>query len=336
MTVFERLLDIMSGTPRTNSAPGHGRRWVRTLVAPVTIGALVATWIAPPTIRGQSARERIFPTAEAAVQALFGSVKAGNLDELFAIFGTDGRELVASSDTATARRNREVFAVAVREHWELVDEGPSRKTLVVGNERWPFPVPLVKDAAGWRFDAAAGKEEILTRRIGANELAVIQTCRAYVTAQQRYAQQGHDGKAAGLYAKAFRSDPGRQNGLYWPTSGSQKPSPLGELIAEAATEGRAAGRPGDKPSPFQGYYYRILTAQGAAAPGGAMNYVVNGEMSRGFALVAWPAQYNVTGVMTFIVSADGFVREKDLGASADSIARTMTQYNPAAGWHRVQ
>ncbi len=336
MTAFERPLNIMSGSPRTNSALGHGRRWVRTLVAPAMIGALVAASIAAPTILAQGARERVFPTAEAAVQALFGSVKAGHLDELFAIFGTDGRELVASSDPATARTNREVFAVAVREHWELVDQGPTRKTLVVGNERWPFPVPLVKDAAGWRFDARAGKEEILARRIGRNELAVIQTCQAYVTAQQRYAQQGHDGKPAGAYAKAFRSDPGRQNGLYWPISGKEKPSPLGDLIAQAATENRAAGKDANQPSPFQGYYYRILTAQGPAAPGGARNYLVNGEMSGGFALVAWPAQYNVTGVMTFIVSADAVVREKDLGAKTDSIARTMTQYNPDAGWRRVQ
>jgi hypothetical protein len=226
--------------------------------------------------------------------------------------------------------------VAAREHWELVSQGPNRMTLVIGNERWPFPVPLVKDAAGWRFDTAAGKEEVLTRRIGRNELAVIETCRAYVAAQQRYAQQGHDGKRAGLYAMTFASDPGKENGLYWPTSKGRKPSPLGDLVAQAGAEQRPPGKGGDQPSPFQGYYFRILTAQGPAAPGGAKPYIVNGEMSGGFALVAWPAQYAVTGVMTFVVSTDGIVREKDLGENTDGIARKMTQYNPDAGWRRVQ
>ncbi len=253
--------------------------------------AVLLAWIAAPTGRAQSPRYPTFPTAEAAVQALLGSVKAGNLDELLAIFGTDGKELVASSDPVTARKNREVFLVAAREHWELVDHGPNRKTLVVGNEQWPFPVPLMKDGAGWRFDTSAGKEEILTRRIGRNELAVIETCRSYVAAQHRYARQGHDGKRAGLYAMTFRSDPGKENGLYWPISKGQKPSPLGDLIAQAAAEGRPAGTGGEQPPPFQGYYYKTLTGQGPAAHGGSKDYIVNGEMSGGFGLVAWPAQY---------------------------------------------
>ena len=151
------------------------------------------------------------------------------------------RSLIASSDPATGRRNREVFTVAVAEQWRLVDEPPNRKTLVIGNEEWPFPVPLVKEASGWRFDTAAGKEEVLARRIGRNELAVIQTCLAYVTAQQRYAQQGHDGKPAGVYATKFGSDPGKENGLYWPAARGQQRSPLGDLVAQAAAEGRPLG-----------------------------------------------------------------------------------------------
>jgi len=323
-------------TPRKNPALDHGRRLLPRLVAAATVCALVLAWIAASTGRAQSPRYRTFPTAEAAVQALVGSAKAGNLDELLTIFGPDGRELVASSDPLTARKNREVFLVAAREHWELVKGGPNRMILVIGNEEWPFPVPLVKEAAGWRFDTAAGKEEVLTRRIGRNELAVIQTCRSYVAAQRRYAQQGHDGKAPGRYATRFRSDPGKQNGLYWPISKGQKPSPLGDLIAQATAEGGPPGKAGEQPSPFEGYYYKILTAQGPAAPGGAKEYVVNGEMSGGFALVAWPAQYNATGVMTFIVSADNLVHEKDLGEKTDSVARKMTRYDPDASWHRVQ
>src|SRR5206468_2959858 len=185
------------------------------------------------------------------------------------------------------------------EQWLLVDGGKA-KTLVIGNEEWPFPVPLVKTASGWRFDTAAGKEEVLARRIGRNELAAIQTCLAYVTAQRRYAMQGHDGKPPGLYAMTFRSDPGKENGLYWPAARGQRRSPLGDLVAQAAEEGRPLGAAPDQRSPFHGYYFKILTAEGAA--GGAKSYVVNGEMSKGFALVAWPAQYDVTGVMTFLVN----------------------------------
>jgi len=228
-----------------------------------------------------------------------------------------------------------VFLVAAREHWELIDHG-NRKTLVVGNEEWLFPVPLVKDGAGWRFDTAAGKEEILARRIGRNELAVIETCRSYVAAQHRYARQGHDGKRAGLYAMTFSSDPGKENGLYWPISKGRKPSPLGDLVAQAAAGGRPAGTGGEQPPPFQGYYYKILTGQGPAANGGAKDYIVDGEMSGGFGLVAWPAQYDVTGVMTFIVSADNVVLEQDLGASTDSIGRKMTRYDPDSSWHRLR
>jgi hypothetical protein len=283
----------------------------------------------------QAAPHRTFGSPEDAVKALVETVTAGNLDQLVAIFGQDGKELIASSDPATARLNRQVFTVAVGEQWHLEDAGPNRKTLVIGNEEWPFPVPLVKEAGGWRFDTAAGKEEVIARRIGSNELATIETTRAYVTAQRRYAQLGHDGKPAGMYATKFRSDSGKENGLYWPTAKDQKRSPLGELAAQAAEGGRPLGVDREQPSPFHGYYFRILTAQGAVASGGAKSYIVKGEMSGGFALVAWPAQYDVTGVMTFMVNQDGTVREKDLGPGTDAAARKMTVYNPDSSWRQV-
>ncbi len=207
--------------------------------------------------------------------------------------------------------------------------------LIVGNEGWPFPVPLVKSANSWRFDTAAGKEEVLARRIGRNELAVIGTCRTYVAAQQHYAQQGHDGKPAGLFATTFPSDPGKQNGLYWPSARQEPRSPLGDLVAQAAQEGQQLGANREQPSPFHGYYFKILSGQGTAARGGARSYVVNGEMSGGFALVAWPAQYDATGVMTFIVNQDGIVHEKDLGAQTGATVAAMTRYNPDASWRRV-
>lgn len=285
-------------------------------------------------VAAQPAEHRVFPTADAAARALIDAVKANNLDEVLAIFGPEGKELIASSDPATARKNREVFNVAVAEEWHLADEDAHHKTLVIGNEDWPFPIPIVKDSAGWRFDTAAGKNEIIARRVGRNELEAVETVRAYVAAQQRYALNGHDGKPAGLYATRFGSEPGKENGLYWPTTRGQKPSPLGDLVAQAALEGKHLGS--GPPEPLHGYYFRILISQGSAAPGGAKAYVMDGDMSKGFALVAWPAQYDATGVMTFLVNADGVVYEKDLKADTDKIARNMQSYNPDTSWHRVQ
>lgn len=275
-----------------------------------------------------------FATPEAAVKALQDAVSSGKLDAVIAIFGTDGQALADASDPETGKRNREVFLAAIAEKWHLVNAGTNRKTLVIGNEDWPFPVPLVKKGTSWQFDTAAGKEEVLARRIGNNEIAAIDTCRAYVAAQRRYARDAHDGKPAGLYATAFSSTPGRQDGLFWPTTHGQKPSPLGDLVAKAAADRADSSRtPG---SPFQGYYFRILTAQGAHATGGAKSYVVDGNLSGGFALVAWPAQYDATGVMTFIVNQDGIVRQKDLGPATATSAAKIAAYDPDPSWHVVR
>ena len=303
----------------------------------VRIAALLVLWFASAVaFAAQAAAPRTFTAPEDAVKALLETVKSGDLDALLSIFGAEGRELIGSSDPATARMNRRVFAVAAREQWHLEDVTPTHKTLVIGNENWPFPVPLVKAAAGWHFDTAAGKEEVLARRIGRNELDAISTARAYVAAQQRYAAQGHDGKPAGLYATKFQSDAGKENGLYWPATSGQKRSPLGDLVAQSAAEGSSTATDRKPLTPFRGYLFKILTGQGARAAGGAKSYVVKGEMSGGFALVAWPAQYDVTGVMTFIVNQDGTVWERDFGAPTDAVARKMTIYNPDAAWRRVQ
>jgi hypothetical protein len=278
--------------------------------------------------------QRHFTTPDEAVRALTATVKSGKLDELLTYFGPDGRELVASSDPATGRRNQEVFVAAMGEQWHLEDRGVDTKELIVGNEDWPFPIPLVKDADGWRFDASAGKDEVLARRIGHNELAVIEICRIYATAQRAYASRGHDRRPAGVYAQVFNSDPGKENGLYWPVKPGVPRSPLGDLVA-AAAEDREDLSARKEPAPFHGYYFRILTAQGAAAPGGAMSYVKNGEMSGGFALIAWPAQYDASGVMSFIVGADGAVFEKDLGPETAAAANGITSYDPDNSWRKV-
>jgi hypothetical protein len=283
--------------------------------------------------RGQTPSARVFPSPEDAVKALLDTVKKGDVDALLAIFGTDGKDLVASSDPATARMNRQIFAVAAKEQWHLADAEANQKTLVIGNENWPFPVPIVKDANGWRFDSAAGKEEIIARRIGQNELAAIDTAHAYVSAQRRYAADGHDGNPPGAFAMQFQSDAGKQNGLYWPAKHGQKLSPLGDLLAQAAEERRTSGA---ERVPLHGYYFKILTAQGSAAKGGAKSYVAKNRMTSGYALIAWPAQYDVSGVMTFIVNQDGIVWQKDLGPQSDELARKVTGYNPDASWQQVK
>ena len=287
----------------------------RRCVAAVALTCVVLAGESQIVAQGAVQKSFVFP--EDAVRALTIAAGASNVDELLAIFGPDSKELIASSDAATARRNREVFTVAIAEGWRLQDESPTRKTLVIGNEDWPFPVPLVKTAGRWRFDTAAGKEEVLARRIGRNELAVVAVCRTYVKAQRHYAEQGHDGQPAGRFATAFRSDPGRQNGLYWPDKRGQPRSPLGELVAQAAEEGRSIGADRESPSPFHGYYFKMLTSPG------------------GFGLVAWPVEYNATGVMSFIVNQDGVVREKDLGPKTDAAVAGMTKYSPDASWRAV-
>ena len=273
-----------------------------------------------------------FATPEAAVQALIGAAAKDTVDPILQIFGPAGKALIDTSDAASARRGRQVFAAAAAEGWHLEDRTDGAKTLVVGNEQWPFPVPLVREPAGWRFDTAAGREEIITRRVGRNELSVIEACETYVLAQHAYAAEPHDGKPSGVYAAVFRSDDGRQNGLYWTPKRGGRRSPLGDFLAAAADPRRVANDGTNPPAPFHGYYFRILTAQGGSARGGAKDYVANGEMTGGFALVAWPAQYDVTGVMTFIVNADGRVRQKDLGANTDAAARAMPAYDPDASW----
>jgi hypothetical protein len=302
----------------------------------VAVALLGVSALAGASALAQAPAQRTFASPEDAVKALADTVKAGSLDALLAIFGPEGKELIDSSEPAIARENQQVFTVAFREKWHLEDAAPDRKTLVIGHEDWPFPVPIVKDGSAWRFDTAAGKEEVLDRRIGRNELAAISTARAYVSAQRRYAEEGHDGKPAGLHAAKFQSDPGKQNGLYWPAARGQKRSPLGDLVAQAASEGRPVGTDAGQPSPFHGYYFKILTAQGSAASGGAKSYIVKGEMSGGFALIAWPSQYEATGIMTFIVNQDGIVYEKDLGPGTDATARKMTAYNPDSSWRVTQ
>lgn len=294
-----------------------------------TLAWLLVVFVAAGEARRQE--PRAFTTPEDAARALAGAARQGS-DALIAIFGPAGRELLDSSDPATSQSNRQTFVVAFAEEWRLEDLGAGRKELILGHESWPFPVPLVKTPRGWVFDVAAGREEVLNRRIGRNELAAIGTCQTYVKAQREYAKGGRDGKPAGIYAQRFASDAGSQNGLYWAAGRGAPRSPLGDLVAQAAEDGqpRNSGQPGR--TPFHGYYFRILDGQGASAKGGARAYVVQGQMTGGFALVAWPAQYGTTGIMTFIVNQDGVVYQKDLGPETDARVAKVSQYDPDKTW----
>jgi hypothetical protein len=308
----------------------------RKITVRATLQAILA--ISAPLLLGATARAeggapRVFATPDEAVRVLIDTVKANDLKGLVALFGTAGQDLVDTSDPATGQRNREVFVAAVAEGSRLGDLGPGRKELVLGNEGWPFPVPLVKGAGGWSFDAAAGREEVLNRRIGRNELAVIRVLHEYVAAQRAYAAAGHDGKPAGRYARHFGSDPGKQNGLYWPTQRGEPRSPLGVLAAEASEKGYRH-RGGEGPSPLHGYYFRILEGQGPGAKGGAAEYVVSGEMTGGFACVAWPVHHDASGVMTFIVNQDDVAYEKDFGPGTQTSVEAIRRYDPN-GWHAV-
>jgi hypothetical protein len=275
-----------------------------------------------------------FATPDDAAKALLRALKAENMEQLTAIFGRNTLEAVASGDTVSDKSDREVVGLAMEQSWRWSPLGSDRKELIIGDEQWPFPVPLAKSGDQWVFDAEAGKQEVIARRVGRNELGVIELCQWYVDVQKEYAAESHDGKQAALYAQRLRSTRGHQDGLYWETNPDEKPSPLGDLVAQAAEEGYAKNQ--TESSPFWGYRFRILTAQGASAPGGQKNYVANGDMPGGFALVAYPAKYGSSGVMTFIVNRDRVVYEKDLGKDTLSLAANMTDYNPDNSWASAQ
>jgi hypothetical protein len=278
---------------------------------------------------GAFAQER-FKTPDEAITALIGAAKAADRAGLTRVLGPGSVEIVSSGDpVADATARQRVLAAYDTKH-QVVMEGADKAALVIGNEDWPFPIPLVRKDGSWRFDTAAGREEILFRRIGRNELSAIQACLAYVDAQQEYAEKGVAGN--GVYAQRIVSQPGKKDGLYWPAQAREDESPLGELAAGAATEGY---RFGQQRIPYHGYYYRVLTRQGPSAPGGALDYVVRGRMIGGYALVAYPAEYGNSGVMTFVVNHRGTVFEKDLGPNTTRITGGMTAFNPDTTWQRV-
>jgi len=301
------------------------------LVSKFAIAALFCFGL---SVFAQAAQQKTFATPEDAVVALVESTLSGNKEELLAILGPEGQKVLFSGDPVMDQRNRDVFLVTYGERAALMEVSPTSRVLYVGYEDWPMPIPLVKEGDTWRFDTAAGAQEILFRRIGRNELNTIDVCRVYVEAQQEYAASAHDGKSAGIYAQKIASTKGKHDGLYWKSDNPGELSPLGEFAAEASAEGY--GRAAGQATPFHGYLYRILTDQGKAAPGGERSYIVNEEMRDGFALIAYPASYRVSGVMSFIVNQGGVVYQKDLGPETAKNAAAISQFNPDSGWQKVE
>jgi hypothetical protein len=276
---------------------------------------------------------KTFAAPEEAVAGLVSAVKSEDHAELRAIFGPAAEDLV-NPDTVQAANEFEAFATALGETNRLVRESDTRRVLELGNDAWAFPVPIVQRDGRWFFDTAAGKEEVLNRRIGGNELSALEVVRAYVQAQREYASRDRDGGEVLKYAQKIISTPGAKDGLFWSPDFDDEISPLGPLFADAADEGYRQGQqnPGDEPHPFHGYFFKILTRQGKHAPGGKYDYVINGNMIGGFALVAWPAEYGKSGIMTFIVNQQGRVYQKDLGSQTTKSAETMKAYDPDNTW----
>ena len=281
---------------------------------------------------GAAARQKSFPSPEAGVQALIEAAKSNDTKTMLQILGPAAQSFINTGDPVSDRASRERFVQSYEEAHTLVQSGDTKVILQIGQDEWPFPIPLVKGSTSWRFDTKEGKEEILNRKIGRNELDVIQVCLAYVDAQREYYMRNPQGDVLLQYASKFMSTPGKRDGLYWATTADEPPSPWGPLVARARGEGYK--REGSKPIPYHGYYYKMLTGQGPNAPDGAYDYVVRGKMIGGFAMVAYPAQYGSSGITTFIVNHDGVVYQKDLGPDTTAMAQSMTKFDPDETWEK--
>jgi hypothetical protein len=307
------------------SSPSRTRRIVGGVIA-------LLLWAAGTAAPGAAPEQETFATPEQAAEALASAWRSGDKPGIAKIFGPDGARLASSGDEVADKNTSARLAAHYYEQHRIVRTGDEGALLVIGKEEFPIPIPLVQEGGRWRFDTAAGVEEILDRRIGRNELNAIRVCRAYVEAQRDYASRDPLGEGMHEYATRIASSEGKHDGLFWETQPGAEESPLGPLIAAAADQGYGQAGQGDMLAPFHGYYYRILTGQGPHAPGKARNYIVNGHMTGGFALIAYPAKYGNSGIMTFIVNQDGIVFQKNLGKNTAKIIRNMTQYDPDRSW----
>lgn len=294
----------------------------------VAVGVLLLGWFATRSM-AQQAGQKTFSSAEEACQALVTAAQNNDQNALLEILGPDAKQIVSSGDETEDADNRANFVQRYQQMHRLVKEPDGTTTLYTGAHNWPMPIPLVNKGNSWYFDTAAGQKEILYRRVGRNEISTIRVCEQLVAAEKEY-YAAHNSE----YAQKFLSDEGQQDGLYWKAAEGQPQSPIGPLVAHAVAQGYPATHDGAPPIPYRGYYYRMLTQQGASAPGGVKSYIVNGKMTTGFAFVAYPAEYRSSGVMTFIVGTDGVVHSKDLGPNTAAIAKAMKSYNPDSTWKK--
>ena len=283
----------------------------------------------PAHSMAQQPGQKTFSSAEEACKALAAAAQSSDDKAMLDLLGPDGKQIVSSGDTVEDAENRANFARRFEQMHRWMKEPDGKTTLYIGAENWPVPIPMVNKGGVWFFDTDAGKQEILYRRVGRNEMSAIRVSEALVMAQKEYYSMQQD-----TYAEKIFSDEGQHNGLYWKVSGSEPQSPIGPLVAAAVAEGYAKGE-GAPTTPYHGYYFRTLTRQGKNAPGDARNYIVNGKMTEGFAFVAYPAEYRSSGVMTFIINEDGVVYQKDLGEKTEVLANAMKEYNPGAGWKKA-
>ena len=290
---------------------------------------IVFTMCLPTRSMAQQPDQKTFSSPEDASQALVTAAQANDEKTMLNILGPDGKQIVSSGDETEDATSRANFVEKYREMHRLVKEPDGTTTLYIGAENWPTPIPLVNHGDSWYFDTGAGKKEILYRRIGQNEISSIRVCQELVVSQKEYYSAQHN-----EYAEKIFSDEGQHNGLYWKAADGAPESPIGPLVA-AAAEGYSKSQTG-APTPYQGYYFHILTRQGKNGPSGAKSYIVNGKMTGGFAFVAYPAEYRSSGVMTFIVNDDGVVYEKDLGRKTDVVAKKMKEYNPNSSWKKAE
>jgi hypothetical protein len=279
--------------------------------------------------------QKSFATAEEAVKTFIQAVRSNDTRELAAILGPGSRDIISSGDAIADKSGREWFVNRYDEKNVIEGADTGKAVLTIGNDDYPFPIPVVRKGKVWRFDTRAGKEELLNRRIGRNELAVIDVLHVYVDAQREFVSKDRDGDAVLEFAQKFRSTPGKKDGLYWEAKEGMEESPLGPLVAQADREGYAKGKT-EVSTPYKGYFFKILKAQGKNAKGGAFDYVVNGNMVLGFAMVAYPAQYGSSGIMTFIVNHGGVVYEKNLGPKTAKLAKSMKAFDPDKTWKKVE
>ena len=301
--------------------------------ASLPILAAVAILLAgrlPTRCMAQQTGQNTFPSPEDASNAFVAAAQNNDEKAMLDILGPDGKQIVSSGDETEDAQNRANFVEKYQQMHRLVKEPDGTVTLYIGAENWPAPIPLVNTGNQWYFDTEAGKKEILYRRMGRNEMSAIRVCQEMVTAQKEYYSSEQN-----EYAQKIFSDEGQHNGLYWKAADGDPQSPIGPLVASAVAEGYVKGRD-SAPTPYRGYYYRVLTRQGKSGPGGAKSYIVNGKMTEGFAFVAYPAEYRSSGVMTFIVNEDGVVYQKDLGKKTEVLAKAMKEYNPNSSWQKVE